>query len=106
MACLDVTLMLNACLAVGNRPLSGASERHPPEIYNRPMAIEFVAQRLQIGDVILTSVPDQEREVEATVVREIDRTETAVRATLRVEEREDFVKEWPLGELVTVVRGP
>jgi hypothetical protein len=40
------------------------------------------------------------------VVREIDRTETAVRATLRVEEREDFVKEWPLGELVTVVRGP
>jgi hypothetical protein len=78
----------------------------PPEIYNRPMAIEFVAQRLQIGDVILTSLPDQEREVDATVVREIDRTETAVRATLRVEGREDFVKEWPLGELVTVVRGP
>jgi hypothetical protein len=81
-------------------------ERHPPEIYNRPMAIEFVAQRLQIGDVILTSLPDQEREVEATVVREIDRTETAVRATLRVKGREDFVKEWPVGEIVTVVRGP
>jgi hypothetical protein len=72
------------------------------------MAIEFVAQRLQIGDVILISLglPNQEREVEATVVREIDRTETAVRATLRVKGREDFVKEWPLGEFVTVVRGP
>jgi hypothetical protein len=70
------------------------------------MAIEFVAQRLQIGDVILTSLPNEEREVEATVVREIDRTETAVRATLRVRGREDFVKEWPLGEFVTVVRGP
>jgi hypothetical protein len=29
-----------------------------------------------------------------------------VRAMMRVEGREDFVKEWPLGELVTVVRGP
>ena len=70
------------------------------------MAIEFVAQRLQIGDVILISLPNEEREVEATVVREIDRTDTAVRATLRVRRREDFVKEWPLGEFVTVVRGP
>ena len=40
------------------------------------------------------------------MVRGIDRTDTAVRVTLRVEGREDFVKEWPLGELVTVVRGP
>jgi hypothetical protein len=70
------------------------------------MAIEFVAQRLQIGDVILISLPNEEREVEATVVREIDRTETAVHATLRVRGREDFVKEWPVGEFVTVVRGP
>jgi hypothetical protein len=70
------------------------------------MAIEFVAQRLQIGDVILTSLPEEEREVEATMVREIDRTETAVRATLRVKGHEDFVKEWPVGEIVTVVRGP
>jgi hypothetical protein len=29
-----------------------------------------------------------------------------VRATVRVEGREDFVKEWSLGDLVTVVRGP
>ena len=70
------------------------------------MAIEFVAQRLVIGDVILIDLPDEESEVEATVVREIDRTDRAVRATLRVKGREDFVREWPLGELVTVVRGP
>jgi hypothetical protein len=70
------------------------------------MAIEFAAQRLQIGDVVLIRVPDEEREVEAKVVREIDRTDTTVRATLRVRGREDFVKEWHLGELVTVVRGP
>jgi hypothetical protein len=70
------------------------------------MAIEFVAQRLEIGDVVVISLPDEEGEVEATVVREIERTDTAVRATLRVSGRESFIKEWPLGELVTVVRGP
>ena len=70
------------------------------------MAIEFVVQRLEIGDVILLTLPEQDREVEATVVRGIDRTDTTVRATLRVTGREDFVEEWPLGQLVTVVRGP
>jgi hypothetical protein len=70
------------------------------------MAIEFVAQRLEIGDVVVIGLPDEEGEVEATVVREIERTDTAVRATLRVKGREDFVREWPLGEFVTVVRGP
>jgi hypothetical protein len=70
------------------------------------MAIEIVAQRLQIGDVVLIDLPEQGGEVEAKVAREIDRTERAVRVTLRVEGREDFVKEWPLGEMVTVVRGP
>jgi hypothetical protein len=70
------------------------------------MAFDFVAQRLEIGDVVLIDLPDEDGQVEATVVREIDRTETDVRATLRVKGREDFVKEWPLGELVTVVRGP
>jgi hypothetical protein len=70
------------------------------------MAIGFVAQRLEIGDVVLLSLPEEEREVEATVVGEIDRTDTSVRATLRVKGREDLVKEWLLGELVTVVRGP
>ena len=70
------------------------------------MAFDFVAQRLEIGDVILISLPDEPGEVEATVVREIERTDTAVRATLRVTGRDDFVREWPLGELVTVVRGP
>ena len=70
------------------------------------MAIEFAAQRLEIGDVVLISLPEQEREVEALVVREIDRTETAVRVRLRVKGREDFVKEWPIGDMVTVVRGP
>jgi hypothetical protein len=70
------------------------------------MAIEFVVQRLQIGDVVLVSLPEQDEQVEARVVRDIDRTETSVRVTLRVDGREDFVKEWALGELVTVVRGP
>jgi hypothetical protein len=70
------------------------------------MAIEFPVQRLGIGDVVLVDLGDQDQKVEATVVRDIDRTETTVRATLRVEGRDDFVLEWPLGDLVTVVRGP
>jgi hypothetical protein len=70
------------------------------------MAIEFPVQRLGIGDVVLVDLGDQDQNVEATVVRDIDRTETTVRATLRVEGRDDFVLEWPLGDLVTVVRGP
>jgi hypothetical protein len=70
------------------------------------MAIEIVVQRLEIGDVVLIGLSEQDEKVEATVVREIDRTETSVRVTLRVVGRQDFVKEWALGELVTVVRGP
>ena len=70
------------------------------------MAIEFVVQRLQLGDVILIDLPEQGGKVEATVVREIERTDGAVRVTLRVGGRDDFVKEWALGEMVTVVRGP
>ena len=70
------------------------------------MAIEFAAQRLEIGDVVLVSLPEQDEKVEATVVRDIDRTETTVRVTLRAGGLADFVKEWSLGELVTVVRGP
>jgi hypothetical protein len=70
------------------------------------MAIEFVVQRLVIGDVVLVSLPEQDEKVEAMVVRDIDRTETSVRVTLRVEGGQDFVKEWELGERVTVVRGP
>jgi hypothetical protein len=70
------------------------------------MAIEIAVQRLEIGDVVLVSLSEQDEKVEATVVREIDRTETSVRVTLRVDGRQDFVKEWALGELVTVVRGP
>ena len=70
------------------------------------MAIEVVAQRLELGDVVLIDLPAQGEEIEATVVREIDRTDTTVRVSLRVEGREDFVKEWPLGAMVTVVRGP
>ena len=69
------------------------------------MAIEFAAQRLEIGDVVLVSLPEQDEQVEAKVVRDIDRTETTVRVTLRAGGGADFVKEWSLGELVTVVRG-
>ena len=70
------------------------------------MAIDVVAQRLEIGDVVLVSLPEQDEKVEATVIRDTDRTETPVRVMLRADGREDFVKEWSLGELVTVVRGP
>ena len=70
------------------------------------MAIEFEVQRLEIGDVILTDLPEQVGEVEAKVVRGIERTDSTVRVTLRVAGGADFVKEWPLGEMVTVVRGP
>lgn len=70
------------------------------------MAIEVVAQRLELGDVVLVSPPGQDEQVEARVVRDIDRTDTTVRVTLRVEGQKDFVKEYPLGDVVTVVRGP
>jgi hypothetical protein len=70
------------------------------------MAMEFAAQRLEIGDVVLLDLLEGGEEVEATVVRTIDRTDTSVLATMRVEGRVDFIKEWRLGELVTVVRGP
>ena len=65
------------------------------------MAFDFVVQRLQIGDVILVG------ETEATVTRDIERTETSVRVTLRFDgSSEDIVKEWAIDEMVTVVRGP
>jgi hypothetical protein len=70
------------------------------------MAIDFAVQRLQIGDVVLADFPEHGGKVEATVVRQIDRTENAVRVTLRVEGHDEFVQEWPLGALVTVVSGP
>jgi hypothetical protein len=79
----------------------------------RPVAIEVDAQRLQLGDVILIDLPDQGTNIEAKVVghspeviREIERSASTVRATLRVPGRDDFVMEWPLDTQVTVVRGP
>jgi hypothetical protein len=76
------------------------------------MAIDVEVQRLQLGDVILIDLPEEGAGVEAKVVREIDRidqvdpTESTVRVTLRVEGRDDFVKEYAHGEIVTLVRGP
>ena len=70
------------------------------------MAMEYVVQRLEMGDVVLIDLPEQGGEVEAKVVEPIDRTKTTVRVSLRVTGRDSFVKEWPLGEKVTVVRGP
>ena len=69
------------------------------------MAREIDVQRLELGDVVLIELDDA-AEVEATVVRPIDRTETAVRVSLRVAARDDFVRAWPLGAKVVVVRGP
>ncbi len=74
--------------------------------YTRVVAIDCEVQRLELGDVVLAALPDQGGQVEAKVVRAIDRTDTTVRVTLRVAGRDDFVAEWALGELVTVVRGP
>jgi hypothetical protein len=70
------------------------------------MALAMDVQRLEIGDVVLLQLDEEAAEVEAKVVRPIDRTETTVRVRLRVDGREDFVREWTLGEQVTVVRGP
>ena len=82
-------------------------------LYSRSVAIEVDAQRLQLGDVILIDLPDEGANIEAKVVghspeviREIQRSSSTVRATLRVPGRDDFVMEWPLDTHVTIVRGP
>ena len=43
------------------------------------MAMEYAVQRLTMGDVVLIDVPEEGGEVEAKVVRAIDRTESTVR---------------------------
>ena len=68
--------------------------------------MDIDVQRLEPEDVVLVDLGDGSGKVEAKVVRPIDRTEGTVRVSLRAEGREEFVKEWPLGEQVTVVRGP
>ena len=71
------------------------------------MAMEYEVQRLEMNDVILIDLPEQGGVVEAKVMRAIDRTDTTVRVVLRmVGHDEDVLKEWPIGERVTVVRGP
>ena len=66
----------------------------------------YAVQRLETGDVVLIDLAHEAGPVEAKVTRAIDRTDTTVRVSLRLAGREDFVREWPLGEQVTVVRGP
>lgn len=71
------------------------------------MAMEIVVQRLQVGDVIRVDLGDGD--VEATVVRDIERTgedEDTVRVTMRVAGHGDVGREWEAGEMVTVLRGP
>jgi hypothetical protein len=70
------------------------------------VAIDIEVQRLQLGDVIMTDAPGHDAKVEATVFREIDRREDSVLVALRAAGTDDFVKEWPLGAMVTVIRGP
>ena len=70
------------------------------------MAMAVDVQRLELGDVILIELDGEAGQVEAKVARPIDRTDTTVRVSLHVDGREDFVREWPLGAQVTVVRGP
>jgi hypothetical protein len=70
------------------------------------MAMEYDVQRLQVNDVVVIDLPEQGGEVEAKVMRGIERTDTTVRVSLRVEGGEEFVREWPIDARVTVVRGP
>jgi len=70
------------------------------------MALDVEVQRLQIGDVVVVTPAGEDADTEATVLREIERTASTVRVTLRIAGREDWVEEWPLDTLVTVVRGP
>ena len=60
------------------------------------MAMEYDVQRLQLGDVVLIDLDDETGPVEAEVVRSIERNDTTVRVSLRVEGREEFVREWRL----------
>lgn len=90
--------------AASGKPGGERTDLQPNTLFK--VAMEYAVQRLEIGDVVLIDLPDKEEESEARVVRPIDRTERTVRVSLRVEGREDFVKEWHLGEMVTVVRGP
>jgi hypothetical protein len=101
-----------------SRPLSSEADEVPERrkvaaLYSSSVAIEVDVQRLQLGDVILIDLPGQETKIEAQVVghspdvtREIERSDSTVRATLRVPGRDDLVMEWPLDTHVTVVRGP
>ena len=57
---------------------------HSPE-YTRGMAMQIEVERLEIEDVVLIDLPELGGEVEAKVVRPIDRTETTVRVSLEVE---------------------
>jgi hypothetical protein len=75
-------------------------------IYTRPVALDVEVQRLQLGDVILVDLPEGGEKVEAKVIRQIERTAGSVLAVMRLPGRDDFVKEWPIDELVTLVRGP
>jgi hypothetical protein len=77
------------------------------------VAIEVDVEMLRLGDVILIDLPDQGTNIEAQVVgeppevvREIERSESTVRARLRVSGRDDFVMEWPLDTRVMLIRGP
>lgn len=70
------------------------------------MAMAYDVQRLELGDVLLIDLDGEIGQVEAKVARTIERTDTTVRVLLHVDGREDFVREWLLGDQVTVVRGP
>ena len=45
------------------------------------MAMDYDVQRLELGDVVLIDLDDEAGQVEAKVVREVDRTDTTVRAS-------------------------
>src|SRR6476660_4925674 len=61
------------------------------------MALDVAVQRLLIGDVILIDMPGRGEQIEATVSRDIERTDRSVRVKLRIQGSD---------EMVTIVRGP
>ena len=49
------------------------------------MAMGYDVQRLELGDVMLIELDGEASQVEAKVVRPIERTDTTVRVALRVD---------------------
>ena len=66
-----------------SRGVRACRESRDAPDYTRVMAMAYDVQRLELGDVILIELEDGAGQVEAKVVRPIERTDTTVRVALR-----------------------